>query len=216
MQKCVKDDISCSFSNLFPLDCPSFLPFRCSFDGSCRNDIDDCPTAPFCPLNIPFYCFNNGQCQVSKSNCPTDNYCPKGMFLCQDGNCSTSGFCGTQKTCTETFPIKCIDGSCRKSPEDCEFFECPHENQTMCHFTSSCISNYSLCQNVSSCPIDSPIKCPNDDCVSSHENCDLKTSTFDVHSKKCENQKFKCPGGLCVDSKIECPSYNILTYLLFS
>ena len=206
-QKCVVDEPSCSLASQFISQCPSFLSFNCSFDGSCRSKPLDCPTQPYCPINEPFFSSFDGQCKISKSDYSSSNNCSEGTFACPDGSCALE-ICGTQKTCTEDFPIKCIDGSCRKSPEDCQFFECPEENQTMCHFYQLCISNRSYCPGVSICPVDRPVKCPDDECVISIENCTNNSSNISFFSpSNCLNNEFQCPGGLCVNSQIECPTY---------
>ena len=207
-KKCVKDDISCLFDFQRQNKCPDFIPIQCQ-DDSCRKTVDDCPTLSYCPLNKPFYCVYDNQCKISKYDCSEKkNDCMNGSHNCPDGSCSL-GPCGTLKTCTEMFPIKCIDGSCRQSPEDCLFYECQKENQIVCHFLSACITKQSLCSSVKSCPFDLPIKCPDDTCVENVKNCENVSIIIYPSNENCLNisNMFKCPGGLCVKSKIECPNY---------
>lgn len=208
-QKCAKDHYSCSLNFLINNYCPSFLPFRCPFDNSCRSQRKDCPTAPFCPPNKPFFCSFDLQCKISINDCLPNNIteCPKGLIPCSDGSCSPD-LCGTPKTCTDDFPIKCIDGSCTKSPEDCFAFDCSLDNQVMCHNTGFCIQDRSFCQQTKICPIYTPIKCPDNECVKYLENCSNQSQLpVDILKKGCLNGKFKCLGGLCVDSLVECPDY---------
>lgn len=206
-RKCVENETKCLFAFQSKNNCPS-LQNKC-WDGSCRQNFRDCPSEVYCPIEEPFYCVFDGQCKISKFDCLPQNQCVNGTFEFPDGSCSEN-FYRTLKTCTNNFPIKCVDGSCRKSPEDCPFFNCPESNQTVCHSSTFCIFDRKACSGVKLCPAKLPLKCPDDQCVESIEKCNGNFSKMIFTDEKiCMNDSnfLKCPGGLCVQSQIECPLY---------
>lgn len=214
LKLCVKDEVSCKFQFELPTKCPKFLPFQC-FDGSCKEKLTDCPTKVFCSLDKPFFCESDGQCKISKYYCQVLEFinksiCGNNSKPCLDGSCSNSTLCGTHKTCTIEFPIKCPDGSCVQSPVDCSISTCELPNHFICHSLGKCLhlANRSLCPSTVRCPLNTPIKCPDDNCVSSLENCSKNITKIKIlKNERCPNDKnlFICPNGLCVSSKINCP-----------
>lgn len=77
------------------------FPYHCFADGSCRANLNDCPTISICPANRPVKCAADHSCRNSVKSCPNKMKCPQGYRFCSgEGTCiQASKPCGTPITC---------------------------------------------------------------------------------------------------------------------
>ena len=186
-------------------DCPKFLPIRCP-NGDCRKSLDDCPSLVHCPDDFKILC-NDGSCRSAKIQCVTSNEettCDdKSLIRCSDGTCTNSQFlCPTMMTCPVGYE-KCWDGMCalkgkcfdtkrlnkKRESERNKFNACESNNQILCQFDFSCATEIDSCPTGIICPIDKPIKCWDNSCRDSIENC--------PDYQECPSGLFECPDGSC-------------------
>lgn len=205
--------------------CSSIGKLRCELDGSCRNDINDCPTSVICPVERPVKCWDNS-CKENIHKCPPYQTCPINFLECPNGTCIYSkdgkgGSCGTMITCSLDAPFKCKDNTCKRTPNDCESNDdCPTEKPVLC-WDGSCVSNRIDCIKLSDCDISKPVRCPDFQCRSSVEECKeisgcplgfvrcddktCKRKSSDCNVAKCPiNFPFMCKLGNCVKNIEEC------------
>ena len=176
------------------VECPKFLPIRCG-NGDCRKSLSDCPSLVHCPDNLPILC-NDGSCRISKDQCSIPNdetTCDdKTMTRCSDGTCTNSKFlCPTMMTCPPGYE-KCYNGNC--APKGTCFAKevakvCDLNNEVLCQFDYSCASDIDSCPTGIICPIEKPVRCWDNSCRDSMENCPAY--------QKCPSGLKECPDGSC-------------------
>lgn len=126
---CLKDQIKCwdgSCSNNIA-ECPKHslsicsteAPVRCN-DGSCRQNLLACfNNISTCPIDKPIKCYDNS-CRESIELCPKYVSCGFMRKACPDGTCSDiDKLCNTPVSCPPNKPYKCYDNTCRKDLYDC-------------------------------------------------------------------------------------------------
>ena len=151
------------------IDCPSEFT-RCK-DGSCRKKLADCPNEE-CPINLPFKC-NNGFCMSDETFCDKDNGCPFNL------------------------PIKCSDGSCAKSENECPEKPVCATGCKLCP-DGSCLANNVVCPSEIGCPVDTPFKCANGECINKRKSsCPIPTCDPSI--------PIKCFDGTCALTQNYCP-----------
>ena len=181
------------------VECPSFNPIRCG-NGDCRKSLNDCPSLVHCPDQLPILC-NDGSCRAIKQQCqlPTEETTcdDKTMTRCSDGTCTNSKFlCPTLMTCPIGYE-KCWDGNCKlkgtclkkeKTDDESITPKC-NNNEIMCQFDFSCASEINDCPTGIICPVDKPVKCWDNSCRDSVENCPA--------FQNCPSGLKECPDGSC-------------------
>lgn len=232
-------------------NCPANNPYRCE-NNECRKNFKECPTIITCPKDFPVLCPDNscqkasyhcktnefdidmkskkilcadGSFVSSLSQCPTNLTCNENMIKCWNSSCAFSiDKCPVPKyiNCPNDFPIRCFDGSCRQTKEDCPSITlCPINKPIKC-LDGSCRESLTLCPKVTECPIKyypcpngtcafegkcsplitcpsfSPYLCPNKKCVRDYKECEI--------TRECKG--FLCPDGECVDNRMDCISIN--------
>lgn len=194
---------------------------RCDADGSCRNDINDCPTAVICPVEKPVKCWDNS-CKENIYNCPDHQACPKNRMECANGACKIAlKSCGALITCSWDAPFKCKDNTCKRNPNDCSNSdECPAKKPILC-WDGSCVANRIDCIVPEDCPISMSVRCPDNQCRKSVEECkeitgcpvgfircaDLtcKRKSSDCKEATCPlNFANLCSNGVCVKDVNDC------------
>lgn len=202
---------------------------RCQ-DGSCREDMNNCPTDIICPVEKPVRCWDNS-CKENILQCPSYQNCPKGFFDCPNGTCSLDLRCGTLFSCSWEAPFKCADNTCKRNPKDCVNSEnCPLDVPVSC-WDGTCVKNRNECIKPSNCDSATPVKCPDNSCRKNVEECreiigcpigfvicpdkSCKRKSDDCNVVKCPpNFPNLCKNGICVkeekDCELEnsCPSYS--------
>ena len=175
-------------------ECPKFLPIRCG-NGDCRKSLSDCPSLVHCPDDFRILC-NDGSCRVKKEQCtiPTDETTcdDKTMTRCSDGTCTNSKFlCPTLMTCPLGYE-KCWDGNCALKGS-CLKKEvkkiCDLNSEILCQYDFSCAAEIDSCPTGIICPIEKPVKCWDNSCRDSIENC--------PEYQKCPSGLNECPDGSC-------------------
>ena len=233
------------------VECPIWAPFRCG-NGECRDTPLNCPSLSKCPnkylkcedsacvkgpaqcltKNIhceePGYinCPADGKCAKSRSLCPTHITCPatyvkswnglcvkeKSDYLtstnvlkcsdpfpvrCHEGSCrANKADCPTEILCPVTKPIKCWEGSCRESLSNCPGYESCPPGFLRCA-DGSCVKDASQCGTGVTCTTESPIKCYDNTCKKDPRDC---PSIPDCSVEK----PFLCMDGICQKSSLYC------------
>ena len=197
---------------------------RCETDGSCRMNINQCPTGIICPISKPVKCWD-ASCKESIGKCPAFQPCPPGSMECPDGTC-TNKACGTHITCSNDAPYKCYDNTCKSNPNDCPTMpDCLGESPILC-WDGTCVKNRIDCLPQDNCNINESIKCPNNMCKRSIEECKTTTEcplgfircpsdgTCKKQLTSCSqdsctvNFPFKCSNGMCVEKAENCNENN--------
>ena len=176
------------------VECPKFLPIRCG-NGDCRKTLSDCPSLIHCPESYPILC-NDGSCKSTKDQCYISNNettCDdRTMTRCSDGTCTNSKFlCPTMMTCPTGYE-KCFDGNCALkgtclNKEGTKF--CDHNSEVLCQFDFSCAKEMDSCPTGIICPVEKPVKCWDNSCRDSIENCPAYQG--------CPSGLKECPDGSC-------------------
>ena len=208
---------------------------RC-LDGSCRSNINNCPTMMVCPMDTPVRCWDNS-CKESASKCPKWQDCPTGSISCNDGTCAypknsdilSNALCGSQITCVKTAKYKCSDNTCRRDPKDCPSIRiCSSESPILC-WNGKCVKNKVDCTPPDRCDIKYPVKCPDGSCKVSIESCkeilgcpigflqcsdgSCRRETRDCPNDDCPiNFQYRCNNGICTTSKLFCDADNGCPY----
>ena len=182
------------------IECPSFNPIRCG-NGDCRKNLEDCPSFVHCPETRPILC-NDGSCRSQKSDCKVpseETSCDdKSMTRCSDGTCTNSKFlCPTLSTCPvgyeKCWTGKCkLRGTCFEEDDDAQVLEnriCEKSTGILCQFDFSCATDIDSCPTGIICPIDKPVKCWDNSCRDSVENCPA--------FQNCPSGLTNCPDGSC-------------------
>lgn len=190
--------------------CPESSPIQCYNNNSiCVSSLKDCHInilSALCNSSKPFYCLVNKlfQCVSRIHECD----CPEDYIKCSSLNKCLSTedfkyFCPQidilNSKCSESFPILCMNGVCRKS-----MLDCPSPN--------ICPLGYFLCPN-NECKIHKA------DCNPISRNCskvlcssDLQTCVNDINdcptTKTClpKNNVANaiCPDGICAENELFC------------
>jgi hypothetical protein len=194
--------------------------FLCK-NGTCKNNINECPIETTCPKNFSFRC-PNGTCEKSEDECLNISGCPRNKPV----KCFTNGYCVSNQQeckaydkkfpmgngCDNYRPYKCLSGKCAYDKNDCkeEFCE-PHK--FFCPNSGVCESSKDNCKDSKCNKITCPLTgyCVEDygECIAA-SNCNLKTPNrcLDGNCRKypflfnSENESLFCSSG------IECPSYR--------
>lgn len=132
------DDGTCSPLPCGPVTqrvCPMSRPVRCD-SGLCVKtpldceDVHKCPRRSDCLFSFPSSasdtCFD-GSCVSSYFLCPHLNCTSLALALnlmfplhqCWNGDCLAPGSCPPLPSCPQGSPVRCSDGSCRETPEQC-------------------------------------------------------------------------------------------------
>jgi len=198
---------------------------RCEMDGSCRQDINDCPTSVICPVERPVKCWDNS-CKENIHKCPEYQKCPDDFVECANGACKPlQKSCGTLITCSWDVPFKCKDNTCKRNPNDCDNNDdCPVNKPILC-WDGSCVAKRLDCSVPDSCDISTPVRCPDNQCRKSVEECREITGcpvgfikcpdrTCKRKSSECKdvicpaNFPVLCDNGICVRNKENCEKPN--------
>ena len=227
---CGEDAIKCwngacaeDITNCPPLPnntCTDDFPYRCP-DGSCRPNKKSCSTLSVCPSLLPVKCFDNS-CRASTSECPPFQSCGNYKVTCPDGTCALSReACNTVISCPESSPYLCYDNSCKKQLSECPLPPACTVNQVLCP-NGECLSSRQNCKVFDACDSTRPIRCEMNTCTDNVDNCSSKTKRCPIGYVACpygdcktteylcdtfvcpENLPFKCPEGVCVESKDLC------------
>ncbi|KAJ6246169.1 hypothetical protein M0813_19538 [Anaeramoeba flamelloides] len=146
-------------------------------DGTCRTDCTDV-VKPECDDGLT-YCEKYGKCLVK---CPLDNGCvSEASYRCWDGECvAESTSCKPQEKNNE-----CKDNG----------YQCP---------LGDCQTDSTQCKKRNTCPVDSPVRCGNGNCVTTRDQCPSDSS-----SDRCVEGEYKCMvDGSCVEDLNECIANN--------
>ena len=209
-RSCVKTEEECNSPS--HQKCPSQSPLLCS-NGNCGAGIFDCNEGR-CPAWVPYYCVIGNctniprDCQKLDYNPATDqrilsSICDEDEFLCLDGSCRKKPEdCPIYPGCvTNDKSFKCLDGGCAVNKDSCQ----KENNQTYfdCYEgTTLCVDG--LCRENCSlvqyngCPNEFPLLCPNGRCVSQKIEC--------VGESACDSTEkpFRCIDGTCGASLSDC------------
>ncbi|KAK8813399.1 hypothetical protein WA158_002991 [Blastocystis sp. Blastoise] len=186
----VKDRSDCingyeGYYNKYSMESDHYVTGFCSYDkylcsdGTCVRDSSLC-SEPLCPMFKPYKCIS-GLCVSSKEECTSNDNCNNDQF---SGWCHNTLICYSKDssknnidiyhsscdwTCNTNGYIRCLDGTCRQSIEDCP------------------LSN--------GCSSSKPKSCYNGECIKEDEECSpLCVAPY----KQCENglcmiSTFYCP-----------------------
>ena len=165
-------------------------------DGSCANNITDCPTGLICPFERSIKC-DDGNCRESVDDCLRYTDCPETYRRCPDGTCQKGRCASISVTCAASAPYKCFDNTCRNNPFDCPTMpECPNDTPILCA-DGVCAASRSECPTADLCPLAEPVRCPDGLCYSSVDKCKALDS--------CPAYKRMCDAGVCVRTDEPCP-----------
>ena len=249
---CVEKSSECS--SYIP-SCPPHKPYKC-WNNECRISIEECPTPVTCPKEMPILCQSglcvrsvedcrekvsdkcgqyrcfDGTCVASMELCPTHIYCGEGNIKCWNGACVTKiEDCRSSilEECPKDFKIRCPDGTCRKSPNDCSTISiCPPHLPIKC-YDNSCRASINECPNYQPCPKSGEIvrvSCPDGTCAISYKECNTLVTCFSnspylcmdnsckaqlsdcPEPPQCSKNEFLCPDGSCVSNRIDCKIFE--------
>ena len=226
-------DGSCRFS------CPASVELTCSLGSiscpqasagvQCAANITSCPQQAICPVSAPVRCIDTS-CASSLSACPALLADPPSSLLpCPDGSWTADvTTCGTLVSCPAAFPYKCLDETCRLSPNDCPLpaacsnssssaatqYRCPNGACVSALTDAQCQTNTRL-----ACPAARPFKCvgAGEVCVAALSLCSMpsyyaqtvptvaSSGTLTVPSN-CPSGFLSCRDGSCVSEVSDCPS----------
>jgi len=231
---CASNNEDCSKIEANKANTCSNGKIRCDYDGTCRDDINDCPTGVICPVEKPVRCWDNS-CKENVFKCSVFKKCPKNSIECPNGTCLikvntkdnniNSSTCGTLITCSFEAPFKCRDNTCKRNPNDCDNLEeCPFDKPILC-WDGSCVASRIECIGDESCSPNTPVKCPDNQCRKKVEEC-KEIQGCPIGFIRCSNGKCKrkssdciettCPvnfpnlcfNGICVKNKNDCEREN--------
>ena len=118
------------------------------YDGTCRENEEDCPLYPGCNLPSNPYKCQDGSCASSPDQCIDSTY-------------NSTSHCNGKK--------QCEDGICRTNCPD--YKGCPNEKPLMCS-NGYCVSSLAECAGYSACmSIKYPFRCPDGICVEKIGDC---------------------------------------------
>ena len=123
------------------------------YDGTCRENYEDCPIYPGCvSSDSSFKCLNGG-CAVNKEACEGKNNAT--LFDCPDNT------------------TLCEDGICRKNCSLVEFNGCPNERPLLCS-NGRCVSEKIECVGESACDsTEKPFRCIDGTCGATLADCKI-------------------------------------------
>ena len=252
---CVSKSSECNLYNSetdFIPKCPPHKPYQC-WNNECRKSFDECPTPVTCPAESPVLCQNGfcvkssdecvekseekcsskyrcfeGTCVASMELCPTHTYCGKDQIKCWNGACVNDiSECRSTilESCSETFPYRCPDGSCRTNYQDCSSIStCPPNLPIKC-FDNSCRASINECPAYQTCG-ENKVSCPDGTCALSYDECNTVVTCisgspylcYDNTCKaqlsdcpeppKCSKNEVLCPNGACVSSRQNCKIFD--------
>jgi hypothetical protein len=194
--------------------CPPAYPFKC-YDDSCRKTPSDCPQPPVCPANLPFLCPNgkcvdrlwDPQCGSATVYCNgnTPVKCPTGVCAASTAKCpaiyednQAVQVDDGSSLCPSGW-LRCRDGSCAESQEQCLPLACPSYLPVLC-LDGLCTTDAAYCNYDNGCPWNKPTKCWNGLCSASASECPARTQSCP------QGASFNCPDGSCAASSADCPS----------
>jgi len=199
--------------------------------GEVESNLYLCPSIDTCPSG-KIKC-QDGSCHDDIKQCPTDS-CSNGMVICPDGTCaSDSDSCSTRTQCPPNLPTKCPDSSCALSVKNCpKVVSCPPETPFKCGTSGECRRNAAECPVQSICPEEAPIKCNDGSCVKSPYHCEgaakMKTApegyiicpdgSFATSfimcpsTVSCGEGNYKCVDGQCIPSWATCNTVLSFSY----
>jgi len=209
------------------ISCPAHIPFKCP-NGECRGSFEDCPQPVSCPYSAKVEdklvkCID-GSCRDLQSECLSTDFKAsdyESSVQCPDGKRMKSySLCGTQRTCPIGH-IKCWNGVCAKSLQDCHYYYMDNINyrvdpETDCIINlndntpffckGKCNFTETECYKEIQCP-DRLVMCTDGGCREKAEDCPTETT--------CPVEKpVKCFDGTCTTSisscleMTDCPKYT--------
>lgn len=200
------------------------LEVRCEFkqgqvrcpDGSCRPNLFLCPTPITCPQGL-VKCAD-GSCKADVYQCRHPQiHVPIGSKLCPDGSLVksftakvggesvvTTAKCPVAVTCPFPTLVKCPDGLCAQTIEDCSALEM-HCDRMRCP-DGSCRARLEDCPTPLECPDSRPVRCPSGQCAKGPLECLDSTSSLDALT--CPADMVRCFSGECVTHRQFCPTHT--------
>ena len=168
--------------------CPAETPILC-WDGRCLAERGECLSPSTCDRVYPVKC-PNGLCSKSFSSCKEETECPSEFVRCKDGTCrkklaycpdetcpvnlpykcknglcvSDEKYCDKDNGCPFNKPARCPDGSCAEDTASCPEKPTCESGYKLCP-DGSCLLNNVVCPSENGCPIDTPFKCANGECI---------------------------------------------------
>lgn len=213
--ECVGDQAHCRVQQ--PCDAQS--PIRCP-DMSCAKSTSDCSAITRCPITAPVLC-DSGLCVKSIQQCKQAKfmYCPLYKpVMCVNGECKAfpeqcqSSYEGTAARrllsesavddgCSESYPSKCYDGSCRKLSSECEKIPGCFDPSLPFRCRSGVCA-----RNVHSCEDDASLK----DCPEGQTRCEdgICRQLCPAYLGCPKQRPFFCPNGLCGESAADCAGHS--------
>ena len=209
--------------------CPEARPYRCD-DDICVKSSEECKAGLVCPDGYK-KCDYDGLCKANSQECTTepntDNICSfMNKQMCKNGRCVDSKYdCSlVSEACPDDdLPYLCPNGECTNNITSCKEAtnnDICQEGKVLCS-SGRCVENNNeilrtQCTNNIGCPLSTPYRCSNGDCVKSERNCDV-TSVLDGDKLRsnviCDASKpYLCSDKTCVsDTKfckvtVDCPS----------
>ncbi|MBQ4208869.1 hypothetical protein II654_00255, partial [bacterium] len=211
------------------VQCPEARPYRCD-DDICVKSSEECKAGLVCPDGYK-KCDYDGLCKANSQECTTepntDNICSfMNKQMCKNGRCVDSKYdCSlVSEACPDDdLPYLCPNGECTNNITSCKEAtnnDICQEGKVLCS-SGRCVENNNeilrtQCTNNIGCPLSTPYRCSNGDCVKSERNCDV-TSVLDGDKLRsnviCDASKpYLCSDKTCVsDTKfckvtVDCPS----------
>ena len=77
---------------------------------------------------------------------------------------SDASFCDKDNGCPFNLPIRCSDGSCAESATNCPEKPKCEAGKKLCP-DGSCLGQNVVCPSEMGCPIDTPFRCANGECI---------------------------------------------------
>jgi hypothetical protein len=189
------------------ITCSYEAPFKC-MDNTCKKNPNDCLWNSDCPLEKPILCWD-GTCVINRSECVKPSTCDVSTPVkCPDNSCRKSvEECREILGCPIGF-VKCPDLSCKRKSADCEESKCPTNFPYLCQ-NGICVKNINKCELKNSCPVYSPVKCPDSPiCVESKDSEKKCNEISEKNKNKIPKNKQKCPDGSLIDFGLSCPLEN--------
>jgi len=207
-------DGSCNYNLLLcasPPSCPLDTPVLCP-NLHCVASAEQCQGADVCSTNSSslidprVYRCPNGQCAKAPEFCSPGVTCPVEFpVFCNNECVSSVTACSSlaRPACGGSLPVRCSDGSCRRTTTDCPTqFTCPEGYPVRCA-EARCAAASDMCASADllACQ-DDFIRCPNGDCARSFAECPTVIT--------CAPTEFRCVDGTCRDDCTSVPEDSLV------
>lgn len=175
---------------------------------TCKNNLEECPTAEGCTMDNPFRC-TNGECKkyptlyslkgIDSNSCDISIQCPfYTPYLCANGSCvEKSLFCSPLEKCDDN-KVRDFDRKCVSDKSSVK--RCPSLTPLLCTNSGNCVKSIYECKDTF-CPDNKPIKCVNGECTDNPQYCFINSVT-------CKDNEFICYDGSCRKNENDCPIYS--------